>query len=70
MPSRAIGEAIGDKARRTRDTSFYRSALAGSRQAIAATHVDEQLRLQAITLDPAIEHGVSTRIPETTVIRA
>ena len=62
-----IVEAIGDKARTTRDTSllseYARQALG---RAITAPHLDEQLRLQAITLDPAIEQEVSTSITQTT----
>jgi flagellar biosynthesis protein FlhA len=61
-----IVEAIGDKARITRDTSllseYARQALG---RAITAPHLDEQLRLQAITLDPAIEQEVSTSITQT-----
>jgi len=60
-------EAIGDKARTTRDTSllseYARQALG---RAITAPHLDEQLRLQAITLDPAIEQELSTSITQTT----
>src|SRR5580704_6986205 len=62
-----IVEAIGDKARTTRDTSllseYARQALG---RAITAPHLDEHLRLQAITLDPAIEQEVSTSITQTT----
>ncbi len=62
-----IVEAIGDKARTTRDTSllseYARQALG---RAITAPHLDDQLRLQAITLDPAIEQEVSTSITQTT----
>jgi flagellar biosynthesis protein FlhA len=62
-----IVEAIGDKARITRDTSllseYARQALG---RAITAPHLDEQLRLQAITLDPAIEQEVATSITQTT----
>jgi len=62
-----IVEAIGDKARTTRDTSllseYARQALG---RAITAPHLDEQLRLQAITLDPAIEQEVSSSITQTT----
>jgi flagellar biosynthesis protein FlhA len=61
-----ILEAIGDKARTTRDTSllseYARQALG---RAITAPHLDEQLRLQAITLDPAIEQEVSSSITQT-----
>jgi flagellar biosynthesis protein FlhA len=62
-----IVEAIGDKARTTRDTSllseYARQALG---RAITAPHLDEHLRLQAITLDPSIEQEVSTSITQTT----
>jgi flagellar biosynthesis protein FlhA len=62
-----IVEAIGDKARITRDTSllseYARQALG---RAITAPHLDERLRLQAITLDPAIEQEVATSITQTT----
>jgi flagellar biosynthesis protein FlhA len=62
-----IVEAIGDKARITRDTSllaeYARQALG---RAITAPHLDEHLRLQAITLDPAIEQEVATSITQTT----
>ncbi|HXR28047.1 MAG TPA: flagellar biosynthesis protein FlhA [Solirubrobacteraceae bacterium] len=70
VPIRDLGtivEAIGDKARTTRDTNllseYARQALG---RAITAPHLDEQLRLQAITLDPAIEQEVSTSITQTT----
>jgi flagellar biosynthesis protein FlhA len=70
VPIRDLGtivEAIGDKARTTRDTSllseYARQALG---RAITAPHLDEQLRLQAITLDPAIEQEVSSSITQTT----
>ena len=70
VPIRDLGtivEAIGDKARTTRDSSllseYARQALG---RAITAPHLDEQLRLQAITLDPAIEQEVSTSITQTT----
>ena len=63
----AIVEAIGDKARITRDTSllaeYARQALG---RAITAPHLDDGLRLRAITLDPAIEQEVSTSITQTT----
>jgi len=70
VPIRDLGtivEAIGDKARTTRDTSllaeYARQALG---RAITAPHLDEKLRLQAITLDPAIEQEVATSITQTT----
>ena len=62
-----IVEAIGDKARITRDTGllaeYARQALG---RAITAPHLDERLCLQAITLDPAIEQEVATSITQTT----
>ncbi len=62
-----IVEAIGDKARITRDTSllseYARQALG---RAITAPHLDEELCLRAITLDPAIEQEVATSITQTT----
>ncbi len=70
VPVRDLGtimEAIGDKARITRDTSllteYARQALG---RAITAPHLDERLCLQAITLDPAIEQEVATSITQTT----
>jgi flagellar biosynthesis protein FlhA len=70
VPVRDLGtimEAIGDKARITRDTGllteYARQALG---RAITAPHLDEQLRLRAITLDPAIEQEVATSITQTT----
>lgn len=62
----AILEAIGDKAKVTRDTSllteYARQALG---RAITAPHLDESLRLRAITLDPAVEQEVATSIAQT-----
>ncbi len=62
-----IMEAIGDKARITRDTGllteYARQALG---RAITAPHLDEHLCLRAITLDPAIEQEVATSITQTT----
>ena len=62
-----IMEAIGDKARITRDTGllteYARQALG---RAITAPHLDERARLRAITLDPAIEQEVATSITQTT----
>jgi flagellar biosynthesis protein FlhA len=70
VPVRDLGtimEAIGDKARITRDTGllteYARQALG---RAITAPHLDERLCLQAITLDPAIEQEVATSITQTT----
>jgi flagellar biosynthesis protein FlhA len=62
-----IMEAIGDKARITRDTGllteYARQALG---RAITAPHLDERLCLRAITLDPAVEQEVATSITQTT----
>jgi flagellar biosynthesis protein FlhA len=70
VPIRDLGtivEAIGDKARITRDTNllseYARQALG---RAITAPHLDEELCLRAITLDPAIEQEVATSITQTT----
>jgi flagellar biosynthesis protein FlhA len=70
VPVRDLGtimEAIGDKARITRDTGllteYARQALG---RAITAPHLDERLCLRAITLDPAIEQEVATSITQTT----
>ncbi|MFZ1927034.1 MAG: flagellar biosynthesis protein FlhA [Solirubrobacteraceae bacterium] len=69
VPIRDLGtivEAIGDKARITRDTNllseYARQALG---RAITAPHLDDELRLRAITLDPAIEQEVATSITQT-----
>jgi flagellar biosynthesis protein FlhA len=70
VPVRDLGtimEAIGDKARITRDTGllteYARQAMG---RAITAPHLDERLCLRAITLDPAIEQEVATSITQTT----
>ncbi|MGD0196459.1 MAG: flagellar biosynthesis protein FlhA [Solirubrobacteraceae bacterium] len=61
-----IVEAIGDKARVTRDPSvlaeYARQALG---RAITAPHLDAQQRLRAITLDPSIEQEFATSITQT-----
>jgi flagellar biosynthesis protein FlhA len=61
-----IVEAIGDKARLTRDTSllaeYARQALG---RTITAPHVDGEQRLRAIALDPAIEQEVAASITQT-----
>jgi flagellar biosynthesis protein FlhA len=61
-----ILEAIGDKARVTRDVSLLtehaRQALGRS---ITAPHLEEGMRLRAITLDPAIEQELATSITQT-----
>jgi flagellar biosynthesis protein FlhA len=63
----AIVEAVGDKARITRDTGllaeYARQALG---RAITAPHLDADQTLRAITLDPAIEQEVATSITQTT----
>jgi flagellar biosynthesis protein FlhA len=63
----AIVEAVGDKARITRDPSllaeYARQALG---RAITAPHLDAQQTLRAITLDPSIEQEVATSITQTT----
>jgi flagellar biosynthesis protein FlhA len=63
----AIVEAVGDKARITRDpgllAEYARQALG---RAITAPYLDAQQTLHAITLDPAIEQEVATSITQTT----
>ncbi len=63
----AIVEAVGDKARVTRDTGllaeYARQALGRS---IVAPHIDAEQKLRAFTLDPAIEQEVATSITQTT----
>jgi flagellar biosynthesis protein FlhA len=63
----AIVEAVGDKARITRDTGllaeYARQALG---RAITAPHLGADHTLRAITLDPAIEQEVATSITQTT----
>jgi flagellar biosynthesis protein FlhA len=63
----AIVEAVGDKARITRDPSllaeYARQALG---RAITAPHLAADHTLRAITLDPAIEQEVATSITQTT----
>ncbi|MGA9858680.1 MAG: flagellar biosynthesis protein FlhA [Solirubrobacteraceae bacterium] len=63
----AIVEAVGDKARITRDTGllaeYARQALG---RAITAPHIGADHTLRAITLDPAIEQEVATSITQTT----
>jgi flagellar biosynthesis protein FlhA len=61
-----VVEAIGDKARLTRDPSllaeYARQALG---RTITAPHVDAEQRLRAIALDPAIEQEVAASITQT-----
>jgi flagellar biosynthesis protein FlhA len=63
----AIVEAVGDKARITRDTGllaeYARQALG---RAITAPHLGPDQTLRAITLDPSIEQEVATSITQTT----
>jgi flagellar biosynthesis protein FlhA len=63
----AIVEAVGDKARVTRDPSllaeYARQALG---RAITASHLGADHTLRALTLDPSIEHEVATSITQTT----
>jgi flagellar biosynthesis protein FlhA len=63
----AIVEAVGDKARITRDPSllaeYARQALG---RAITAPHLGADHTLRAITLDPAIEQEVASSITQTT----
>ncbi len=63
----AIVEAVGDKARITRDPSllaeYARQALG---RAITAPHLGADHTLRAITLDPTIEQEVATSITQTT----
>jgi flagellar biosynthesis protein FlhA len=62
----AIVEAVGDKARVTREpevlAEYARQALARS---ITAPHLDGEKRLRAITLDPSIEQEVADSIAQT-----
>src|ERR671931_711472 len=62
----AIVEAVGDRARITRDpvllAEYARQALG---RAIVMPHVDEEQRLRAISLDPAIEQEISESIAQT-----
>jgi flagellar biosynthesis protein FlhA len=62
----AIVEAVGDRARVTRDpvllAEYARQALG---RAIVMPHVDNEHRLRAISLDPAIEQEISESIAQT-----
>ncbi len=62
----AIVEAVGDKARLTRDPAllaeYARQALG---RTITAPHVDGERRLRAIALDPAVEQEVAAAIAQT-----
>jgi flagellar biosynthesis protein FlhA len=62
----AIVEAVGDKARVTRDPAllaeYARQALG---RTITAPHVDSEQRLRAIALDPAVEQEVAAAIAQT-----
>jgi flagellar biosynthesis protein FlhA len=61
-----IVEAVGDKARVTRDPSllaeYARQALG---RTITAGHLDADMRLPALALDPAVEQEVSDSIAQT-----
>jgi flagellar biosynthesis protein FlhA len=61
-----IVEAVGDKARVTRDPSllaeYARQALG---RAITAPHLDTERKLRAISLDPMVEQEVSDSIAQT-----
>jgi flagellar biosynthesis protein FlhA len=61
-----IVEAVGDRARLTRDPSLLaehaRQALS---RAIVAPHLDAEMQLRAIALDPAVEQEVSEAIAQT-----
>ncbi len=62
----AIVEAIGDRARVTRDPNLlaeYARQTLG--RAIVGPHLDEESRLRAIALDPAIEQEVADSITAT-----
>ena len=62
----AIVEAIGDKARLTRDPSllaeYARQALG---RTIVAPHMDSAMKLRALSLDPTVEQEVSESIAQT-----
>jgi flagellar biosynthesis protein FlhA len=62
----AIVEAVGDRARLTRDPNllaeYARQALG---RTILAAHLDDEHRLRAISLDPAVEQEVSQSIAQT-----
>jgi flagellar biosynthesis protein FlhA len=62
----AIVEAIGDKARLTRDpgvlAEYARQALG---RTITAPHLDQERNLLALSLDPAVEQEVSEAITQT-----
>jgi len=62
----AIVEAVGDKARVTRDPSllaeYARQALG---RTITAPHVDNDQKLRAIALDPAVEQEIAGAIAQT-----
>ena len=62
----AIVETVGDRARVTRDplllAEYARQALG---RAIVGPHLDEEARLRAIALDPAVEQEVSESIAQT-----
>ena len=61
-----IIEAVGDKARVTRDPVLLAEyARQGLGRAITAPYIDANQTLKAITLDPTVEHEVLTSITQT-----
>ncbi|HVO54573.1 MAG TPA: flagellar biosynthesis protein FlhA [Solirubrobacterales bacterium] len=62
----AIVEAIGDKSRVTRDTAVLAEyARAELGRTITAPHLDESMKLRAISLDPAVEQEIGEAIAQT-----
>jgi flagellar biosynthesis protein FlhA len=62
----AIVEAIGDKSRVTRDTAVLAEyARAELGRTITAPHVDDAMKLRAISLDPAVEQEIGEAIAQT-----
>ncbi len=62
----SIVEAIGDRARVTRDpTALAEHARQALGRAITAGHVDAELRLRAIGLDPALEQELAEAVVQT-----
>ncbi len=62
----AIVEAIGDKSRVTRDTAILAEyARAELGRTITAPHLDDAMKLRAISLDPAVEREIGEAIAQT-----
>ena len=62
----AIVEAIGDKSRVTRDTAVLAEyARAELGRTITAPHVDDAMKLRAISLDPALEQEIGEALAQT-----